>query len=598
MEVGGSKPLAPTIPGREGRARRLIPLLFVAVVVLLIAWAAWSAVTVFAAARDANDGRVAVERARDQSSPAEIVVGEPLPDLRAALEKFRAARGRIRHPVLAPMRIVPVLGRQIRSADALTAAANIVTETAIDAIEQGQKILQAPRGTGPQRVALLRNTAKLAADADTRIGRASLGPSNGLIGPLERARREFGEQIAALRSTLRNAAAAAGAGADLLAGPRRTLIFAANNAEMRAGSGSFLSVGELATADGRLDLGRMEPVGPVTVPKGVAVTGDLAARWGWANPSQDWTSLMLSPDFEASASLATRMWKAARGRTVDGVVSIDPVGVRALLQATGPVTVSGRRIDATNVVEELLHDQYERFPGAILSGGPRREFLGDIARVVMSRLDAGGWDPAVLMSGLADATRGRHVMIWSSRAPEQAAWRATGAAGRLSASSLMVALLNRGGNKLDWFMRVEADLSFVPTATGSQGVLRLTVRNTAPEGEPLYVQGPHPDSGGKAGEYLGILTVSLPGASGGGRIDGVEKLGVVGRDGPTRVVGTFFRLTRGRTRTFVVRFDLSVAAGAVRVEPSARIPATQWTFGSTRWADEEPRVVRWSTNES
>jgi len=580
------------MPNEEPRRRRLVPLLPVLAVVLLLGWAGWSALTAVAAARDADAGRAAIERASERSSPAQIVDGEPLPDLRDAQQRFRSARSRLRHPLLTPMRIVPFLGRQIRSADALTGAATIVTETAIDAIEQGRRTLQAPRGSGSQRIALLRSTSKLASDAYERLRGASLGPSNGLIGPLARARREFGEEITELRRTLRNAAIAASAGADLLQGPRRTLVFAANNAEMRAGSGMFLSVGELTTRAGRISLGRMSAVGPVTVPKGVPVTGDLADRWGWANPSLDWTNLMLSPDFDASAELATRMWKAARGRTVDGVISLDPVGLRGLLQATGPVSVGGRRIDASNVVEELLHEQYERFPESV-AAGTRREFLGDIAVAVMQKLDSGEWEPAALMSGLADAARGRHIMIWSARAAERAGWRATGVGGELSGSSLMVNVLNRGGNKLDWFLRVDADLSIVPTANGSQGVVRLTIRNEAPAGEPRVVQGPHPDIDARAGEYVGILTVSLPGAAGGGRIDGVDRLGIVGSDGATRVVGTYFRLQRGSVRTFVIRFELSVRAGSMRVEPSARVPATRWRFGSQTWTDEIARTVEW-----
>jgi hypothetical protein len=108
------------------------------------------------------------------------------------------------------------------------------------------------------------------------------------------------------------------------------------------------------------------------------------------------------------------------------------------------------------------------------------------------------------------------------------------------------------------------------------------------------VQGPHPDIDARAGEYVGILTVSLPGAAGGGRIDGVDRLGIVGSDGATRVVGTYFRLQRGSARTFVIRFELSVRAGSMRVEPSARVPATRWRFGSQTWTDEIARTVEWA----
>ncbi|MFY9587254.1 MAG: DUF4012 domain-containing protein, partial [Actinomycetota bacterium] len=369
-----------------------------------------------------------------------------------------------------------------------------------------------------------------------------------------------------------------------------------NNAEMRNGSGMFLSVGEMSTSHGEIDLGQMQPVPAIEVPRGVPVTGDMAARWGWANPSRDWTSLMMSPHFETSASLAAKMWKAATGRSVDGIVAVDPPGFRALLRATGPVTVNGKRIGPDNVIGELLHDQYLKFPTFDVSRF-RREKLGDIANAVMAKLNSGKWDPAELMSGLAEAARGRHVMLWSSRAAEQNAWHIAGADGRLGESSLMVSLLNRGGNKLDWFMRANADLSFEPKGNKTEGVLRVTIRNETPRGEPEYIQGPHPDSGGVAGEYVGILAITLPRGAGGGRIDGVPKLGVVGPDGPTRVVGVYFKLARGRTRTFVIRFELARTEGSLRVEPAARVPATDWHSGTDEWEDSEPHVVTWGTKE-
>ena len=499
--------------------------------------------------------------------------------------------------MLAPARIIPILGRQIRSSDALTSAATRISDVAIAAITEGRTVLTLPRRTGPQRVALLRRTASLADRAERQIAAVDLGPSEGLLGPLRRARSELGEELASLRSTLRAGASGAKAASDLLQGPRRTLVFAANNAEMRAGSGMFLAVGEMATTRGSISLERMLSVAAVPIPRGIPVTGDLQARWGWANPSRNWTSLMMSPDFPSSASLAVEMWKRARGRTVDGVVSIDPAGLRGLLEATGPVSVGGRRIDSQNVERELLHDQYERFP-TLASGGARREELTDITAAVMAALNTGRWDTAALMSGLAEAARGRHIMLWSARPSEEAAWRAARVDGRLDRSSLMVSVLNRGGNKLDWFLRVGATLDVVRAGAGAEAVVRVTVTNVTPKGEPRYIAGPDGVSGGAEGEYVGIIAVNLPGFSGGGRIEGVKALGIVGADGATRVVGMPFTLRRGASRVFEIRFQLAGSSGEIRVEPSGRIPAIVWRFATDTWRDIATRVVSFDVSRS
>src|SRR5439155_12845771 len=134
--------------------------------------------------------------------------------------------------------------------------------------------------------------------------------------------------------------------AGLLGGPHRYLVFAANNSEMRAGSGMFLSVGVMTTSNGTIELSDMEPTGDLPVPPGkVPISGDLAARWGWIKPTEDFRNLMVSPRFDLMAPLAAQMWQAVGRPPVDGVLALDPIMLRAMLAATGPVDVNGLHID-------------------------------------------------------------------------------------------------------------------------------------------------------------------------------------------------------------------------------------------------------------
>src|SRR5206468_1458538 len=112
-----------------------------------------------------------------------------------------------------------------------------------------------PHRAGPDRVAFARQLASLARTTRARITGLHLGPRVGLVGPLSSAYNELATDLTRLDQSLARGAAAADAVADLLAGPHRYLVFAANNAEMRAGSGTFLSVGLLETHDGALQLG-------------------------------------------------------------------------------------------------------------------------------------------------------------------------------------------------------------------------------------------------------------------------------------------------------------------------------------------------------
>lgn len=90
------------------------------------------------------------------------------------------------------------------------------------------------------------------------------------------------------RVSLAKARAGARTALALVTGPRRYLVVAANNAEMRAGSGMWLQGGALTTGDGALDLESMRSLHlDVDPPDGAVVpTGDLADRWGFTGPAR------------------------------------------------------------------------------------------------------------------------------------------------------------------------------------------------------------------------------------------------------------------------------------------------------------------------
>jgi hypothetical protein len=330
-------------------------------------------------------------------------------------------------------------------------------------------------------------------------------------------------------------------------------------------------------------------------PGSVPLEGDLRDRWGWLHPNDDWRQLLLSPRFDVQAPLAARMWVATGGPPVDGVLLLDPVAFSGVLRATGPVESEGRRLDADSVVRELLHDQYLRYTHE--EADIRREGLGHLARATFAALERGGWSLADLARGLLPVVDGRHLLAWSSRPAEQADWAAAGVDGALGPDSVLVGLSNRGANKLDYFQRLTGDLGVEVAGDETLVTLRVTLHNSVPTGEPPYVAGDIENTGAGEGGYLGIFTVNVPGAAGNVRIDGVDQLAVAGPDGPTQVVGFQLVVHRDETRTIVVRFQLPGPAGSLRVEPSARVPAVQWTTAGRRWTDSAPRLVTWGHAE-
>ncbi len=571
--------------------RRRWPLLLAG---LALVWLVLAGVALLAANRDIRSGLRAVDNARDGANATAVVEGRLLPEMRVARSRFAAGHDRVDSPLLVPARVLPVVGRQLRSVTALSGAATTVADVAIAGMTDAQPVLDEPGGSNAARAASARRLGELAGRADTRLSRLDLGPREGLLSPLARARNRLSDQVAELRDALGKGAKGGIAVADLLQGPRRYLVFAANNAEMRAGSGMFLSAGELETGPEGLRLSTMRSVTDIAVPVGaVPLTGDLSDRWGWLEPNVEWRNLMTSPRFDVAAPLAAQMWVAAGNRPVDGVMVLDPVAIAGLLGATGPVEVDGRQFDKDNIQQELLHDQYLRFP-ADEDKPERREGLGKIAAAVFTSLDSGRWSLPALATGMASAAGGRHLLMWAGGATEQAAWQALGVAGTLTPDLLMVSVLNRGGNKLDQFLRTQAEIGLVPVDDETEVVLTIHVENRVPIGEPSYVAGPHLGSGVGEGVYKGILAVTVPGAAHDGWFEGVDQLAVAGRDGPSQVMGFQFELPRGGQRTFVARFRLPNQSGSLRVEPSARVPATTWRSGSTTWTDGSMKVLSWA----
>jgi hypothetical protein len=472
---------------------------------------------------------------------------------------------------------LPVLGRQVRAFHKLTGAAATVADLAADAARAAQPALDRATRDPAARARAARVVADAAERAIRRIETIDLGPGTHLVGALASARRELVDELNAAVLALREVRAAASGVETFLRGPSRYLLFAANNAEMRAGSGAFLQVGTLTVVDGRLELSRMESTGAIEQPDGVPyVDADLGERWGWLSPNVEWRNLGLSARFPVTAAQAAAMWRGIGREVVDGVVAVDPVALEALLRATGPVEAEGERVRASTVVDELLVGQYERFLEPGFDQSKRRDRLRDVTEAVVAAVERPGIDLPELLDGVASAARGRHVLVWSRHEQQQAAWEAAGVDGAVGPSSFLLSVINRGGgrggSKLDAWLDVQARVREKrPTAGGTAYTVVVTLRNQYPVGRPSYIDRAERVADAGDGTYFGLLAMHLPRSTRDGYVDGT-KLSVAGRDGPTQVMATTeLAIPAGRRRRLTVHFVLPDGQ-QLTVEPTGRIP--------------------------
>ena len=560
----------------------------------LAVWITASGVVLLGVRSRTSAGLDALDRAEQQLNAAQLLRGAGTSDLVIAQSEFSDAHALASTPVLEPWRVVPLFGGNVSSIADLTAAAADVAAIGEQVSRAAAAVVAQQPVDGAGRLELLAQLEKISARADRALAHVDLGNDFFLIGPLGDARQEFLDRLVQLRRTVADAEAATAGAQILLQGPRRYLVLAANNAEMRAGSGMMLSAGVATFVDGGFSLGEMAPSQDYNVPGGVALPADLASLWGFAPVGKDFRYLGMSPRFDVNAVVAADMWQAATGEVVDGVLAVDPVTLQALLAAQGPVEAAGRTLSADDVLGFVFLGQYEGVGLDDPVQADRRDQLSVVARAGVDTLTTRPWNVDALVEQLGTVGQGRHLLAWARDPVEQRTWAAAGIDGVLGADSLAPNVLNTGGNKLDQFLQVAADLTLAERADGGRdATLTLTLRNQAPEGLAPYVAGPHPSTGLAEGEYQGIVSVNTPGFGSLPAMEGAEPVVVNGVDGPTKVVGGFVRLLRGASVTVTVRFTLPDGASTLRVEPSARVPPISWRSLGERWSDTASHHLEW-----
>jgi hypothetical protein len=570
----------------------------VTVLALVVLWIVAVAVVMVVAADHLRHGEQSVQSARQGLSADGILSGAPTVSLRSASSNFGSAHSLLSSPLLWPVQVLPVAGRQLRSVEALSQAAQQIAQTGVGTVGRSQSLLRLPHSAGPQRVADLQQLAALASSTHRALADVDLGPEQGLIGPLAHERNTLASDLAQVRTTLSRTSEAATAAAAILQGPGTYLLLAGNNAEMRSGSGAFEEAGTVTTGNGELHLSDMVPTSSLSLPPGaVPVSGDLAARWGWLLPGLDFRNLGLTPQFDVNGPLAAQMWKAKTGQTVDGVLAIDVGGLQSLLDVTGPVTTStGQVVTASNVEQLLLHDQYVGETYASDSTA-RVDELSTLASATLDALENQPIKLHALADALSSAAAGRHVLLWSADPTTERAWAGAGVAGQLKPSSLMADVINRGGNKLDQYLSEDVALQLTVHGGQTDGTLAMTFANKTPPGQSPFIAGPFPGLGTVYGQYVGIATVNLPGYARDITSPSNSSVVTSGPEGPTLLEGATMSILAGATQSITFHFVLPEAHGSLTVVPSARIGPANWHVtgiaGTSTFEDDTPHDISW-----
>jgi len=556
---------------------------------LFLAWSATATYLLLGARSDLEAGAASLRRVRSGASVAALARPPTARRLRSAGSRFRRASSRLDNPFLTPLRLVPVASRHIEASRELAHASSDGVDVADEALAGVRDVVARPHRTGAQRIALLHRLVGVAENSQQRLAGIRVRADGPLLPQLADAVDELRAQQLQAMEGADHLAMVSAAVAEVLDGPKPYLVLGANNAEMRDGSGMFLSAATLALHRGQLELGPVRPTEEIVLPPETGpVEPELAANFPWLDTGRDLRNLALTANFPQSAKVAAANWAATPGgEPVAGVISLDVDAIRSLLRVVGPLEVGGIRYTSDSARSELLRSQYRRTPQ---DREARRDQLGQVARAVFERLQQGRWKVDELATELVDAVQGRHLLVWSSDPNVQRAWRDARADGHLTSSTVSVGLVNRSATKVDSWVGTTVALRTERNAReGTRLTIRYQVQDGSPAEGPKYLVGPNID-GLAAGDVRSLVMANLPAGSTRMTVQGARKF-LNGGDGPTHVLGADLIVRRGQTATVTITADLPPGLRQLELEPSARIPGTKWSLNGTNLGRDRRRTV-------
>lgn len=348
-------------------------------------------------------------------------------------------------------------------------------------------------------LANLRAAAPSLAAADTAATRIrdrfADVPTSALVRPLRNAVRDLNTELSRL-ATLADAAHRAAAllppllGAD---GSRTYLLAFQNPAELRATGGMLGAFVVVRAVAGRVDIVDQGTASDLKIYDEPVLPLSREMRGLYRNlPGIFPADVNLTPHFPTAARLYREMYRRQSGRTVDGVLTTDPVALSHLLRVIGPVSVPGfPTLTAKTAVSALLSEAY-----LTMEPSEQDRFFAASTVAVFRAMWERPIEPRSLALAIREVVAERRLLFWSARENEQAQLVDTPLGGvlpeREDVPTVGVFLNDGSGAKLGYYLSNRAELAV--GACGADGRrelrLRVTISSRAPRsGLPRSVLG-------------------------------------------------------------------------------------------------------------
>jgi hypothetical protein len=391
----------------------------------------------------------------------------------------------------------------------------------VDIADQVNADAFSPRN-GRIDVAAVRKLAPGLQEADRALSQGSRQleriDASELVGPLRGPVSELQTNVDDARSTVGAGARAAQLIPGMLGGSeRRSYILAfQNNAEIRSTGGLPGAFAIMRANNGRIRLGGQGAGSdfPFFEDLPISTTPDEKRLYSLLLTGY-WGDTTLTPDFPRSGEIMRAMVRKERSQKTDGVISLDPIALSYILEATGPVKLAdGKSLSSDNAVKLLLNDVYFDIPG----NTARDAYFADAASRVFEAVAAGTGGGRALLTGLAKAVDENRILIESARDTEQRVLESTRIAGALPGDASTTPHVGIYYNdatqaKLEYYLRKDTAVKATTcTADGAQSLTTTTrLRSLAPKAIrtlPRSIVGP--GTGEKRGSFRMVMSFYAP----------------------------------------------------------------------------------------
>ncbi|ALV44000.1 hypothetical protein AU252_15465 [Pseudarthrobacter sulfonivorans] len=508
----------------------MLPLVAVGVLLLItVTGAAWLASKASAIDSELNAATLLIQPLK------EAITGDNPGDAAATVKQLRAhttaANEAANDPIWKLASSLPGLGSNFSAVSEVARSADDVTSLGLEPLVKVYSTLDwqalLPSGTGTDlgplqaaspSVSAAANAVRLSADRLNQIDIGKLVPQ--VADPLTRARDQLQNATGALDA----AANAANIAPGMLGSqtPRNYLLMIQNNAESRSSGGIPGALAVLSLDKGTLSLGSQSSASDIGVMAPIVPLDPEQQQIYSGRVGKFMQDVNLTPDFPTAASTAQAMWERKTGQRVDGVISIDPVALGYILDATGPVTITHPELVALasvglpteltgkNVVQTLLSDVYAKIEQPALQD----VYFAGVAQEIFAALSEGRGNATGIIAGLSRGTDEGRVLVWSGLAAEQSVIAKYTVSGSIAGPSVAPAqfgvYFNDGtGAKMDYHVKRTVQLVKECSRDGyEQTTVRVTSTNTAPADAatslPAYVTG-----GGAFGVPAGSVQTNI-----------------------------------------------------------------------------------------